>query len=136
MYHTLTKNYYKKCDGIIIVFDITNKESFDKIHYWVKQIKESTDSNKKINQVIVGNKIDLENERQITKEEGEKMSSAYSLKYFETSAKENIGINEFMLSIINEIAQEKYDEKKEEETNENITLEKQKEEEGNKGCGC
>ena len=136
MYHTLTKNYYKKCDGIIIVFDITNKESFDKIHYWVKQIKESTDSNKKINQVIVGNKIDLENERQITKEEGEKMSSAYSLKYFETSAKENIGINEFMLSIINEIAQDKYDEKKEEETNENITLEKQKEEKANKGCGC
>ena len=40
------------------------------------------------------------------------MSSAYSLKYFETSAKENIGINEFMLSIINEIAQDKYDEKK------------------------
>ena len=82
----------------------------------------------------MGNKIDLENERQITKEEGEKMSSAYSLKYFETSAKENIGINEFMLSIINEIAQDKYDEKKEEEKN--ITLEKQKEEEGNKQCGC
>ena len=132
MYHTITKNYYKKCDGIIIVFDITNKDSFDKINYWVKQIKENTDSNKKINQVIVGNKIDLQNERQITKEEGEKMAAAYSLKYFETSAKENIGINEFILSIINDIINDE----KNKEINQNIELEKHKDEETNKGCMC
>ena len=87
MYHTLTHNYYKKCDGIIIVFDVSNKESFEKINYWVKAVHDNTDSNKKIKQVIIGNKIDLENERKVTKEEGEKMASSYSLKYFETSAK-------------------------------------------------
>ena len=60
------------------------------------------------------------------------MAESYSLKYFETSAKENIGINEFMLSIITEIIKEK-DNEKNKENNENIQLEKQKEEE-KKGC--
>ena len=129
-YHTLTHNYYRKCDGIIIVFDISNKESFDKIHYWIKAIHDNTDSNKKIKQVIVGNKIDLD--RQVTKEEGQKLAESYSLKYFETSAKENIGINEFMLSIITEIIKEK-DIEKNKENKENFQLEKQKEEE-KKGC--
>ena len=134
-YHTLTHNYYKKCDGIIIVFDVSNKESFDKINYWVKSIHDNKDSAKIIKQVLVGNKIDLENERQISKEEAEKMASSYSLKYFETSAKENIGINEFMLNLITDILQERDNSKN--ENNENIQLEKEKEkfEEGNK-CGC
>lgn len=129
IYHTLTKNYYKNCDGIIIVFDITNKESFDKINYWVKQIKESADKKK---QVIIGNKIDLQNERQITKEEGEKMAASYSLKYFETSAKENIGINEFMLNLINDVINDA----KNKEMNKNIELEKVKGEDTNKICIC
>ena len=98
----------------------------------LNKLRKNTDSNKKINQVIVGNKIDLQNERQITKEEGEKMAVAYSLKYFETSAKENIGINEFMLSIINDI----FNDEKNKEMNKNIELEKHKDEETNKGCMC
>ena len=132
-YHTLTHNYYKKCDGIIIVFDVSNKESFDKINYWVKSIHDNKDSTKNIKQVIVGNKIDLENERQISKEEAEKMASSYSLKYFETSAKENIGINEFMLNLITDILQK--NDKEKNEDNENIQLEKEKLEKGTK-CGC
>ena len=135
MYHTLTHNYYRKCDGIIIVFDVSNKDSFEKIHYWVKAIHDNTDSSKQIKQVIVGNKIDLENERQVTKEEGEKMASSYSLKYFETSAKKNIGINEFMQSFINEIIQLK-EKGNIEEINENIELKKQEPEEEKKGCSC
>ena len=73
----------------------------------MKTINDNTDSDKKISRIIVGNKIDLENERQIPKEEGEKMAEAYSLKYFETSAKENIGINDFMKIFIKDIVNEK-----------------------------
>ena len=134
MYHTLTHNYYRKCDGVIIVFDVSNKDTFEKIHYWVKAVHDNTDSSKKIKQVIIGNKIDLENERQVTKEEGEKMACSYSLKYFETSAKKDIGINEFMQSIIKDIIQEK-EKGNEEEINENIKLEKKIDEE-KKGYCC
>ena len=136
-YHTLTHNYYKKCDGIIIVFDVSNRESFDKINYWVKAIHDNKDSTKIVKQVIVGNKIDLEKERQISKEEGEKMASSYSLKYFETSAKENIGINEFMSNLIADILKEKDNAKN--ENNENVKMGKGKqelEEEEKKLCIC
>ena len=98
---------FKKEVVLIIIYDVTNKESFDRINFWVKTINDNTDSDKKISRIIVGNKIDLENERQIPKEEGEKMAEAYSLKYFETSAKENIGINDFMKIFIKDIVNEK-----------------------------
>ena len=62
------------------------------------------------------------------------MASAYSLKYFETSAKENIGIKEFMLSLISDIVHERENIKN--ENNENIQIEKQKLKEENKTCGC
>ena len=83
---------------------------------------------------MVGNKIDLENERQIPKEEGEKMASSYSIKYFETSAKNNIGINEFFTSIIMDIINDEENEKKKEE--EKIKLENQKLEEQKSLCNC
>lgn len=63
------------------------------------------------------------------------MASSYSLKYFETSAKKNIGINEFMQSFINEIIQLK-EKGNIEEINENIELKKQEPEEEKKGCSC
>ena len=62
------------------------------------------------------------------------MASAYSLKYFETSAKENIGIKEFMLSLISDIVHERENIKN--ENNENNEIEKQKLKEENKTCGC
>ena len=122
-FHNITNQYYKRCDVIIIVFDVTNRESFDKISYWVKAIHDNTDSGNKCKQVLIGNKIDLENERQISKEEGEKMASSYKIKYFETSAQLNIGINEFFKSIITEIFNDEEWERKK-EIEEKIRLEK------------
>ena len=127
--------YYRKCDGIIIIYDVTNKESFDRINYWVKTINDNTDSNKKIHTIIVGNKIDLDHERKILEEEGKKMAEAYSLKYFETSAKENIGINEFMKIFIKDIINEK-DKPNDEKNNETIQLENRNKNEAQNWLCC
>ena len=123
---------------VFITYDVTNKESFDKIYYWIKTVKEhiSKENNTKI--VLIGNKIDLKQERQISEEEGKKMAQDYNLNYYETSAKENIGINELMKDVIKDILNGK---SKEENTNKNginnkeIKL-KENNRENERGCSC
>ena len=107
IFHSLTKNFYRKADGIIIVYDVTNKESFDKIHDWVKSVHDNTDSYREIQMIIVGNKIDLEENRQITKEEGIKLCEYFEVPYFEASAKNSHGVRHFMLKIIQDVVNNK-----------------------------
>ena len=126
-YNSMVSNYYKKADGIILVFDLTNKESFDSINKWIKDINDNVDS-KKIKRVLVGNKIDLSDLRVITKEEAEEMAKSYEVKFYETSAKTNEGIGELMEGIVSEVVNEGNQKGK------NIKLEKKNEEKS--GCGC
>ena len=123
VYHNITKSYFHKIDGVLIVFDICNKSSFDNIYYWIKQINENTDSSKKIKTVIVGNKSDLQNERIISKEEAERMASTYSSKYYEISAKDNVGIDDLMNNLLIEIVQEKEKNENNDDHQGNIELE-------------
>ena len=106
IFHSLTKNFYRKADGIIIVFDVGNKESFEKIHDWVKSVHDNIDTYREIQMIIVGNKIDLE-ERQVTKEEGVKLSEYFEIPYFEASAKNGNGIRSFMMKIIEDVVNNK-----------------------------
>ena len=107
IFHSLTKNFYRKADGIIIVFDITNKESFEKIHDWIKSVHDNIDSYREIHIIIVGNKTDLEESRQVAKEEGAKLSEYFEIPYFEASAKNSNGVRTFMMKIIEDIVNNK-----------------------------
>ena len=134
VYHNITKSYFHKCDGVLIVFDICNKSSFDNIYYWTKQINENTNSSKKIKTVIVGNKCDLQNERIISREEAERMASTYHSKYYEISAKDNVGIDDLMNDLINEIIQEKEKNENNDNHQGNIELEVVNHQEENSHC--
>ena len=107
IFHSLTKNFYRKADGIIIVFDVTNRESFDKVHDWVKSVYDNTDTYREIQIILVGNKIDLELNRQISKEEGIKLSEYFEIPYFEASAKNSNGVRDFMVKIILDVINNK-----------------------------
>ena len=100
-YKALTKNFYRNSDGVIIVYDVTDKNTFEKVQEWVQSISEYTDREKNIRKVLVGNKIDLP--RQVTTEEGKKLAEMYNIPFYEASAKDNIGIDDFMKKIINEV---------------------------------
>lgn len=102
-YKSLTRNFYRNSDGVVIVFDVTSKASFMKVQDWVDSVSDNTE--KHIKMILIGNKIDLP--REVSKEEGKKMADSYGIKYFETSAKENIGIDESMQAIINEVIEDK-----------------------------
>ena len=97
-YKSLTKNFYRNSDGVIIVYDVTSRSTFEKVQEWVHSISEYTDSEKNVQKILVGNKIDLP--RQVSEEEGKKLADLYNIPFFEASAKENIGVDEFMKKII------------------------------------
>ena len=83
-YKAITSAYYKGAKGAFIVYDITRKNSFESIDKWINDVTAVAD--KKITIVLIGNKSDLEDQRQVTKEQGEDKASKLEVGFFETSA--------------------------------------------------
>ena len=79
------------CQAAIVVFDLTEKNTFEKVSFWLKEIREYSDK-KPIG--LFGNKCDLVEKRKVTKEEIERLCNKENIIYFETSAKNNTGIKE------------------------------------------
>ena len=100
-YASLTSSYYKSAKGALVVYDITDKESFNKIEKLVDDLKNGCDKNIYI--ILLGNKIDLEDRRVITKEEGENLAQKLNLGFGEVSAKTGDGIEEAFQKLINEV---------------------------------
>lgn len=89
-YRSLASMYYRNAQAAIVVYDITQPESLDKAKYWINELQKQTNNDILI--ALVGNKLDLENERKISKESAESFANDLGLLYFEVSAKsgENI----------------------------------------------
>ena len=100
-FKNMASQYIKSCNGILFVYDITNRNSFEKIEDWIKFVKTKIDLNT-VPFVIVGNKVDLLN-RAVSKEEGEKYVNSLSVPFFETSAKDNINVSESFNELINKV---------------------------------
>ena len=83
-YRSITNAYYKGAKGALLVYDITNKKSFDNLDRWVSDLKVNADD--KISIVLLGNKSDLENQRIIKTEEGKNKAEFYKFAFMETSA--------------------------------------------------
>ena len=103
-YKVIAKNYYNKSDGFIIIYDITNKNSFNSISNWVENIKELASHDNK--NIILGNKCDLENMRKINKEEGDKIAKKYNCQFFEVSAHTGKNIDKSFLCLVQSILQD------------------------------
>ena len=83
-YRSITNAYYKGAKGSLLIYDITNKKSFENLEKWISDIKTNGDDN--ISIILVGNKSDLENKRVISMEEGKKKAKLYKFAFMETSA--------------------------------------------------
>ena len=97
-FRTITTSYYKSAHAIIILYDITQKASFDHIRNWITEIDKFGKHG--VLKVIVGNKLDMENNRKITKEAAENLALKYGIKLWEVSAKDNTNIEEMFLDTI------------------------------------
>ena len=95
-FKTITTSYYKGAHAILVVFDITDRDSFDHIRNWMADIDKF--GKEGVLRILVGNKCDLEHTRQVRKEEGNEIANKYGIKYIETSAKDTINIDDLFIS--------------------------------------
>jgi GTPase SAR1 family protein len=87
--------------GILLVYDITNEKSFDSIRNWIRNIEEHASAD--VERMLVGNKCDMNDKRQVSKERGEKLAVEYGMKFMETSAKLNINIENAFITLAKDI---------------------------------
>ena len=83
-YKTISRSYYNGANGFFIVYDITNKESYNNLDKWVKEIKLINRDNPR--KIILGNKSDLSDQRQVFSEDISKITQKYKIDYLEVSA--------------------------------------------------
>mmetsp|Transcript_34368 Transcript_34368/g.40137 ORF Transcript_34368/g.40137 Transcript_34368/m.40137 type:complete len:211 (+) Transcript_34368:55-687(+) len=100
-FKTITSSYYKGAHGIILTYDITDKQSFRDIENWLTEVEKH--ANEKVNKLLVGNKCDLESQRQVSYEEGKKFADQLGIKFIETSAKNSVNVDAAFFAMANEI---------------------------------
>ena len=87
-FHSVTLSSLKNAQGFILVYDVSNKKSFNDLNMWLSEIKDVTDQ---VSIILFGNKCEL-TKREVTKEEAEKFAKDNKIPYIETSAKQNLNI--------------------------------------------
>jgi len=90
-FRTITSTYYRGTHGVIIVYDVTNAESFVNVKRWLHEIEQNCDV---VNKVLVGNKDDCPELKVVEKGDAQRFSEQMGVQLFETSAKENQNIEE------------------------------------------
>ncbi|KAJ5070758.1 ras-related protein rabd2a-like [Anaeramoeba ignava] len=91
-FRTITSSYYRGTNGIMILYDVTDQESFDNIKFWIKETQKYAPDN--VNIMLIGTKSDLISQKVIDTETGEKFAEQLGYSFFETSSKENINVSE------------------------------------------
>ncbi|XP_028678390.1 RAB3D, member RAS oncogene family, b [Erpetoichthys calabaricus] len=91
-YRTITTAYYRGAMGFLLMYDITNQDSFNAVQDWATQIKTYSWENTQV--ILVGNKCDLEDDRVIPTEDGKRLADDLGFVFFEASAKDNINVKQ------------------------------------------
>lgn len=95
-YKAIVNSYFRGSTGIILAFDISNRTTFDNIEMWYDEIKKKHHTLDKASVILVGNKADLENKRQVSIDDAKALAAKLRIPYMETSAKQNSGILEMI----------------------------------------
>ena len=99
-FRNLTKNFYQKADGAILMYSETDEDSFNKIDGWLTKLGENAPEN--VITFLVANKCDSL-ERTVTKQRGVELSRTKKIKFYESSAKQNINVNKVFEELVKDI---------------------------------
>ena len=84
-FKNITASYYRGGNGVLVVYDITDRDSFDNLNSWLIEIEKN--ANKNVYKLLIGNKSDLEDKRKVTYQEGKDFATSNGMQFIETSAK-------------------------------------------------
>ena len=136
-YKSLTKGFFRNAEGVMLVYDVTNSETYENLKFWLQSIKNNTSPDMgEIPIILIGNKIDCE-DREVKLEEAENFWKEQGYPYFETSAKTGENIDNTIKYLVKKVINIK--EGKKDDENENIKIDKKdinKNNEEAKKCGC
>ena len=133
-FRTITATYYRGTHGVIIVYDVTNADSFNNVKRWISEIENNCDY---VDKVLVGNKDDNPEKKVVTQAESQRLADSQGMVLFETSAKDNINIEEVFDYITKKVLQTKKEKSTKMDTqNDKIILGKKSAQKGKKGSCC
>ena len=134
-FKNIIASYYRGAHGILLLYDVTDRESFKNLSNWLIEIEKN--ANKNILKVLIGNKTDLEEKRIISYNQGKEFADTYGLKYVETSAKKNLNVTEAFETLGREIMAANADKKiTRQKQNKTITVSKAQDLNIDKKEGC
>jgi len=116
-FRSLARNYIRKANGILLIYDISDKSTFININKWMENIEDEIDT--KLPIILVGNKSDLNDKRKVTTEEGENKAKEYGFPFFETSCKTGDNVNNVFIELA-ELVYEKFGKKPSKNSNKKI----------------
>ncbi|KAL8182955.1 UNVERIFIED_CONTAM: Ras- protein Rab-15, partial [Gekko kuhli] len=91
-YQTITKQYYRRAQGIFLVYDISSERSYQHIMKWASDVDEYAPDD--VQKILIGNKADEQEKRQVGREQGLQLAKEYGMDFYETSACTNVNIKE------------------------------------------
>lgn len=100
-FKTITSSYYRGSHGIIVVYDITDRESFNDVNRWISELKKIVSDKSVL--ILVGSKKDLSYKRVISYEEGQKFADSYGISFIEVSSFKNFNIDKIFNQLVNDI---------------------------------
>eukprot|EP01027_Heterolobosea_sp_BB2_P006111 GEZU01009266.1.p1 GENE.GEZU01009266.1~~GEZU01009266.1.p1 ORF type:complete len:216 (-),score=58.90 GEZU01009266.1:248-895(-) len=100
-FRTITTAYYRGAMGILLTYDVTDEGSFANVRNWMKNIEQHATEN--VNKILLGNKCDLVEKKMVDSSRGQQLADEYGIKFLETSAKNNINVEEAFFTIARDI---------------------------------
>merc|ERR1712113_513208 len=102
-FHTITISYYRGAHGIIVVYDVTDKESFNNVKHWVQEIEKYAAEG--VNKLLVGNKCDLSSKKVVSYDEAREIADSLGIQFMETSAKNAHNVEQAFQTMAKDIKQ-------------------------------
>lgn len=96
-FRTITTSYFRGAQGIVLVYDVTDRRSFESIRNWISQIQQHADVH--VNKILVGNKCDMVDEKVVSTEEGKKLAKEFGMEFWEASAKNDTNVEQSFITI-------------------------------------
>ena len=100
-FKNITASYYKGGNGVLVVYDITDRESFENLNSWLIEIEKN--ANKNVYKLLIGNKCDLEEKRKVSYQEGKDFAASNGMQFIETSAKADTKVKDAFELLTQEI---------------------------------